>query len=105
MASIDNPAVVNWYEEEVRPLADKIQVLKTALDSMNSRYNTAEITNAFALYQGTDRLDAGEASGVPIQTKDECITWVANAQALIAALDVTQRMEILTYPKVQPPRS
>jgi hypothetical protein len=102
MATITDPAINDWWNAECRTLSEDFEALEIRMKSANDRY-VNEITALLAAPAGTDLLDLRVAEGIPISSKDQMITWVSNLQAMIAALDVAGRKDVLVYPAVRKP--
>lgn len=102
MATITDAAVNNWWDSECRTLSEDLELLLIRMESANTRY-VNEISAKLAAYAGTDLLDERILEGIPISDKDEIITWVANMQGMLNALNTSGRANILTFPAVRKP--
>ncbi len=102
MATITDPAINDWWNAECIILAQDFEQLEIRMKSANDRY-VNEISALLALQDGADLLDLRVAEGIPISSKDEMVTWVSNNQAMIAAIDVAGRKDVLVYPAVRKP--
>ncbi len=101
MATITDAAINDWWND-CRVLEEAFEALKIRMDSENTRYN-AEISAKLALQVDGDLIDLRVAEGIPISTKAQMVTWVANMQAMLTANDDPGRHAGLVFPAVRSP--
>jgi len=101
MADITNKAVINFSNEVVRPMSERIRDLKIDIDEALAQYFLA-VSAEFAKAQTGDKVEDGRApEGINQLTKGDHANFITQLQALQTVLNGGGVMDVIRKPNVR----
>jgi len=99
--AIDDPRVIKYVNEIVRPMAEKLRALKAELDDALATWHTQ--TAAILPVDQTEQVDDGRAAeGISRLTGNDVILVVVQMQAIQTLLNGAGVAGVISKPCVRP---
>ena len=103
MPDITNPTVTAYSNESIRPIADRIVLLKALIDTEIARYyaEILPILVADSNTSGDEIIDGAQSDGRAVVEYDDLMNFITQITAIQTLLDGAGVMDVLSKPRVR----